>query len=163
MELLIFDEEVLLLLCFVSFIFFAYHSLGNTVYAGLFEITDSYLLILQANNSLKQDIFLVTFNNSKNYGKFLILNSLVFTLTKGLATILKNSEGYAFISLGSGRLDVFINSLKTIEFNSMLRWRFSNLQIIGSKALNALGSASFNELYQQDYLLQGSDSELLYI
>jgi len=163
MEFLIFDEEVLLALCFVSFIFFAYHSLGNTVYAGLSEMTESYLLILQTNNSLKQEMFVTTFSNSKSYGKFLILNSLVFSLTTGLASVLKNSETYAFTSLGLNRLDVFINSFKTIEFNSLLHWRFISLQIIGFKALINISTTSSSINNKQFYVAQNSDSELLYI
>jgi hypothetical protein len=118
-ELLIFDEEVLLALCFVSFIFFAYHSLGNTVYAGLFEMTESYLLVLQSNNSLKQDMLLMTFNNSKNYGSFPVLNTLVFSLIETLTSLLKASESYSFISLEDSRLDGFIKSIRAIEFNTL--------------------------------------------
>ena len=139
-EILVFNEEVLLALCFIAFVFFAYSKLNNTI-SSFFK--DNALKLeneLLYSLVLKSEKIIIQFNDSYHSRKLQNSNLLLESLA--LFSI------SSFINISLSKIHNSFKDISLLNENSIISTQRKKLRILNTNVIPLVISRKY------DYLLQ---------
>merc|ERR1712224_267187 len=131
-EILVFNEEVLLALCFIAFVFFAYSKLNNTI-SSFFKDN-----ALKLENELLYSLVLKLQNSN------LLLESLaLFSISSFINNFFSN-----FINISLSKIHNSFKDISLLNENSIISTQRKKLRILNTNVIPLVISRKY------DYLLQ---------
>ena len=147
-EILVFNEEVLLALCFIAFAFFAYSKLNNTI-SSFFK--DNALKLeneLLYSLVLKSEKIIIQFNDSSHSRKLQNSNLLLESLALFSISSFINNFFSNFINISLSKIHNSFKDISLLNENSIISTQRKKLRILNTNVIPLVISRKY------DYLLQ---------
>lgn len=147
-EILVFNEEVLLALCFIAFVFFAYSKLNNTI-SSFFK--DNALKLeneLLYSLVLKSEKIIIQFNDSYHSRKLQNSNLLLESLALFSISSFINNFFSNFINISLSKIHNSFKDISLLNENSIISTQRKKLRILNTNVIPLVISRKY------DYLLQ---------